>query len=135
MTDSRLHSVVACGAPAHHSFSAAASLGMPEIIVQALRSVTGSTSLSSLSHNLHALSLQGQYQKIKAHMLVINGDTDTLISTQDSVDIAEGAPQATLKLYPNDDHCAMAHYSEWLDEAQRWLQAQLGVNPYSPSQV
>ncbi|OJU86405.1 MAG: hypothetical protein BGN93_05280 [Acinetobacter sp. 39-4] len=87
--------------------------------------MSGSKSLLSLTQNLHELSLFGQYQKIKTPMLVINGDTDTLISTQDSVDIAEGATQAILKLYPNDDHCAMGHYNEWLDESQHWLKAQL----------
>ena len=125
ITDTRLRAVVPCGAPTHHSFTASASFGMPEVIVQALRAVSGSKSLLSLTQNLHELSLFGQYQKIKTPMLVINGDTDTLISTQDSVDIAEGATQAILKLYPNDDHCAMGHYNEWLDESQHWLKAQL----------
>lgn len=126
ITDTRLRAVVACGAPTHHSFTASGSFGIPEVIVQALRSVTGSKSLFSLTKNLHSFSLLGQYHKIKAPMLVINGDTDTLVSTQDSVDIAEGATQAILKLYPNDDHCAMGHYKEWLDESQRWLKVQLG---------
>ncbi|MDE2419648.1 MAG: alpha/beta hydrolase [Gammaproteobacteria bacterium] len=127
ITDTRLRGVVACGAPAHHTFGPASSLGMPEVIVQALRSVTGSKSLISLTKNLHNFSLLGQYQKIQMPMLVINGDNDTLVSKQDSVDIAEGATQATLKLYPNDDHCAMGHYNEWLDESQRWLEIQLGA--------
>ena len=74
---------------------------------------------------LQALSLQGLYRQIRIPLLVINGDRDTLLSTQDSVDLAEGAPQATLKLYPQDDHCAMGHYREWLDLSQAWLKEHL----------
>lgn len=54
-------------------------------------------------------------------LLVINGDNDTLLSTQYSVDLAESAQQVELVLYANDDHCAMEHYSEWMDLSQEWL--------------
>ena len=53
--------------------------------------------------------------------IVINGDNDTLLSTQDSVDLATEAPLGELKLYPNDDHCAMGHYHEWLALSQTWM--------------
>lgn len=120
-TSSRLRCVVANGAPTHRSFQMAASLGMPEIIVRALSNTTGASSLMDLGQKLRGLSLRDRYQEIKMPLLVINGDTDTLISTQDSVDLAAGAQQATLVLYPDDDHCAMGHYSEWMDMSQEWL--------------
>ncbi|MCG8917705.1 alpha/beta hydrolase [Actinokineospora sp. PR83] len=127
-TDPRLRCVVSCGAPTHNSFQAGGSLGIPEIITQALRGTTHATSLLHLTRKLRELSLREMYRKIHIPLLVINGDHDTLLSTQDSVELAEHAHNATLKLYPDDDHCAMRHYHEWLDESQRWLHDHLGRN-------
>jgi esterase FrsA len=121
----RLRCAVACGAPTHHSFKVKGTIGIPDVIIRALLNVTGARTLPSLGMKLQALSLQGLYRQIRIPLLVINGERDTLLSTQDSVDLAEGAPQATLKLYPDDDHCAMGHYREWLDLSQAWLKEHL----------
>lgn len=124
-TSPKLRCAVACGAPTHHSFQIGNTIGIPDIIVQALRYTTGATSLHDLMQKLRALSLRKLYAQIKIPLLVINGDKDTLLSTRDSVELAEQAQQGTLKLYPNDDHCAMAHYTEWLDLSQEWMQQRL----------
>lgn len=116
-----LRCVVACGAPTHRSFMPHSTIGIPDIIIQALRTTTGATTLMGLGLKLKALSLRHRYGQIQVPLLVINGDRDTLLSTQDSVDLAAGAVNATLKLYPHDDHCAMAHYQEWLDLSQAWM--------------
>lgn len=121
----RLRCAVACGAPTHHSFKVKGTIGIPDIIIRALLNTTGARTLPSLGMKLQALSLQSLYRQIRIPLLVINGDHDTLLSTQDSVDLAAGAPQATLKLYPQDDHCAMGHYREWLDLSQAWLKEHL----------
>lgn len=85
---------------------------------------------------MRALSIKDLYSHITIPLLVINGDRDTLLSTQDSVDIADAAPHATLLLYPDDDHCAMRHYREWLDHSQHWLRTTLttdvGPQPGNP---
>ena len=70
---------------------------------------------------LKALSIRDRYPDITIPLLVINGDHDTLMSTQDSVDLADAAANASLLLYPDDDHCAMGHYRQWLDYSQHWL--------------
>lgn len=62
---------------------------------------------------------------IKIPLLAINGEHDTLLSTQDTVDLADTAPNATLLLYPDDDHCAMGHYRQWLDHSQDRLRKHL----------
>ena len=121
--DHRLACAVACGAPTHRSFRP--KLGLPEIIIDALAQVTGATTPVGLLRRLRALSLRGRYGEITQPLLVINGDRDTLLSTRDSVDLAAGAAEAELRLYPGDDHCAMGHYRQWLDESQRWLAAHL----------
>lgn len=121
----RLRCAVACGAPTHHSFKVKGTIGIPDVIIQALLNVTGARTLPGLGMQLQALSLQGLYRQIRIPLLVINGERDTLLSTQDSIDLAAGAPQATLKLYPDDDHCAMGHYREWLDLSQAWLKEHL----------
>ncbi|MEH3055153.1 MAG: alpha/beta hydrolase [Patulibacter minatonensis] len=121
--DPRLACAVACGAPTDRSF--APKLGLPEIILEALAEVTGATSPISLLRRLRALSLRGRYDQIRQPLLVINGDDDTLLSTRDSIALAEGAPRGELLLYPDDDHCAMGHYREWMDASQDWLAAQL----------
>lgn len=120
-----LQCAVACGAPTHHSFKFKNTIGIPDIIIRALLNTTGARTLPSLGMKLKALSLDGLYRQIRIPLLVINGDNDTLLSTQDSVDLAAGARQATLKLYPQDDHCAMGHYREWLDLSQAWLKEHL----------
>lgn len=124
-TNPHLRCAVACGAPTHHSFQIKGAIGMPDIIIKALLNTTGAKTLMSLGLKLQALSLHHFYGQIKIPLLVINGDRDTLLSTQDSIDLASGAQQGALKLYPNDDHCAMAHYREWLDLSQAWLRQQL----------
>lgn len=121
----RLRCAVACGAPTHHSFKVKGTIGIPDVIIRALLNVTGARTLPGLGMQLQALSLQGLYRQIRIPLLVINGERDTLLSTQDSIDLAAGAPQATLKLYPDDDHCAMGHYREWLDLSQAWLKEHL----------
>lgn len=121
----QLRCAVACGAPTHHSFKIKNTIGIPDIIIRALLNTTGVSTLPSLGMKLQALSLHGLYRQIRIPLLVINGDNDTLLSTQDSVDLAAGAPQGTLKLYPQDDHCAMGHYREWLDLSQAWLKERL----------
>ena len=121
----RLRCVVACGAPTHHSFQATSSVGIPDIIVGALLKTTQARNFHQLSKQLQALSLRDTYSKISTPLLVINGENDTLLSTQDSIELAAGAANATLVLYPGDDHCAMGHYREWLDLSQAWLQNHL----------
>lgn len=124
-SNQRLKCVVACGAPTHHSFQIGNTIGIPDIIVKALQHTTGATSLHGLMHKLRAMSLRTLYRQIKCPLLVINGDNDTLLSTQDSVDLASQAQQGTLKLYLGDDHCAMGHYREWLDLSQSWMRTHL----------
>lgn len=121
--DRRLACAVACGAPTDHSFRP--TLGLPEVIIDALAHVTGATNPISLLRRLRALSLRDRYAQITQPLLVINGDNDTLLSTQDSIDLAAGAAHADLTLYADDDHCAMGHYREWLDASQAWLTARL----------
>ncbi|OLT34997.1 hypothetical protein BJF84_27825 [Rhodococcus sp. CUA-806] len=126
-TDSRLSCAIACGAPTHRSFNGGA-LGTPQIILGALADTLGATNPVNLRGKLRALSIKDLYHQIAIPLLVINGDTDTLMDTQDSVDLAAAAPQGTVLLYPDDDHCAMGHYREWLDHSQQWLVHQLGAH-------
>ncbi len=121
-----LRCAVSCGAPTHHSFSSTGSVGIPEIILHALANVTGAGNPLSLSRRLRSLSLRDRYGDIAVPLLVINGDNDTLLSSRDSIELAERAPLGELVLYPDDDHCAMGHYEEWLDLCQRWLSQNFG---------
>ncbi|MFD5177158.1 alpha/beta hydrolase family protein [Nocardia sp. NPDC058379] len=123
----RLSVAVANGAPAHRSFTAAAALGLPEIMVSTLREATGSASLREMAGKLRELSIAHLYGHIDIPILVINGADDTLLSTQDSVDIAIGAPRAQLVLYADDDHCAMGHSEEWSALSVRFLREHLVV--------
>lgn len=118
---SRLRCAVACGPPTHRTFGPAGSFGIPQVITDALAHVTGARHPLDLARRLRALSLRDRYATIPIPLLVINGDSDTLVSTQDSIDLAQGAPQGELVLYPDDDHCAMGHYDEWLGLTQQWL--------------
>ena len=121
----RLKVAVSNGALTHRSFGALASFGTPEIIVSTLRNTTGATSMADMSRKLAKLSLAQHYRNIGIPLLVINGSHDTLISTQDSIDLAIGAPQAQLVLYDGDDHCAMGHAEEWSELSTRFLREHL----------
>lgn len=118
-----LKAVVACGAPTHLSFKP--GLGTPEIFADALAKVTGTSTTMGLLRALRALSIRDLYSQIAIPLLVINGERDTLLSTQDSIDLATAAPQGLLKLYPDDDHCAMGHYAEWGALSHAWLAGHL----------
>lgn len=126
-TSSALKAVVSCGAPTHHSLGL--KLGMPEIILHAMAEVVGASNPIALLRAVRRLDLAELYARIRVPLLVINGDNDTLLSTQDSIDLANAAPHGELQLYPDDDHCAMGHYQEWLELSQRWLVEQLGAEP------
>lgn len=128
-TNRRLQCAVSCGAPTHHSFQPLRSIGIPEVIVHAIAEVTGASNPIALTKGLRALSLRDRYADIPIPLLVINGDNDTLLGTRDSAELADGAPQGELKLYSDDDHCAMGHYQEWLELTQRWLGERLGADP------
>ncbi|OBA85934.1 hypothetical protein A5662_03655 [Mycobacteriaceae bacterium 1482268.1] len=119
-SDDRLTCAVACGAPTHHSFNGGV-LGTPEIIIGALSFTLGATNPIFLIRALKALAIRDRYPHITIPLLAINGDHDTLMSTQDTIDLAEQAPKGELLLYPDDDHCAMRHYRQWLDYSHGWL--------------
>lgn len=131
----RLTCAVACGAPTHRTFLPGNAVGLPQVILEALKAVTGSRALLTMSHRLRALSLRRRYGDARVPLLVVNGDHDTLLSTQDSVDLAAQAPGATLLLYPDDDHCAMGHYRDWLDASQQWLVRHLAPSDDAPVPV
>jgi len=121
----RLKVAVSNGALTHRSFGALASFGTPEIIVSTLRNTTSATSMADMSRKLAKFSLAQHYRKIQIPLLVINGSRDTLISTQDSIELAIGAPHAQLVLYDGDDHCAMGHAKEWSELSTRFLRGHL----------
>ncbi len=74
---------------------------------------------------MHPASVaNGLWRRIEIPLLVINGDRDTLLGTKDSVLLATRAPRGLLKLYEDDDHCAMGHCREWLDLTFAWLRSQ-----------
>ena len=125
-TNGRPACAIACGAPTHRSFHGGA-LGTPQIILHALANTVGAAHPFDLMGKLKALSIRDRYPDITIPLLVINGEHDTLMSTQDSSDLADAAPHATLLLYPDDDHCAMGHYRQWLDYSQHWLLERLAV--------
>jgi esterase FrsA len=126
--NTRLSCAVACGTPVHYAFGLANSLGTPEIIASVLKKVTGASSLAAMGSRLGELSFvkNDLFRRIDIPLLVINGDNDTLLGTRDSVVLATRVPKALLKLYEDDDHCAMGHYREWLDLAFEWLHMQFG---------
>ncbi len=117
----RLRAVVANGAPTHHTFELSGTLGVPEIMVWTLSNATHARGNLDLMRKLRALSLKNHYSRITAPLFVINGDTDTLVSTQDSIDLATHAPNAVLKLYPGDDHCAMSNAPDWFEKSMQFL--------------
>jgi esterase FrsA len=122
----RLCCAVACGAPLHYAFGVANSLGTPQIIVDVLKKVTGAGSIGEMGSRLGELSFvkNDLFKDIDIPLLVINGDNDTLLGTRDSMVLAMKVPKALLKIYENDDHCAMGHYREWLDLTFEWLSTQ-----------
>lgn len=125
--DGRIKAAVANGGLYHRAFQMAGSLGMPEIMIFTLLQTTGATNLIDLSTRMRALSLRDRFQEMTTPVLVLNGAEDTLVPTQDSVDLAMNAPGAFLKLYPNDDHCAMAHYDAATSLSLTWLRDQLNA--------
>ncbi|BBZ68070.1 hypothetical protein MINS_34990 [Mycolicibacterium insubricum] len=112
--DPRLKVAVANGAPTNRSFGPAASFGLPEIMVSTLSNAAGATSMADTLKKLGAMPIADYYARIPIPLLVINGADDTLVSTQDSIDIAIGAPHGELVLYDGDDHCAMGHGDDWI---------------------
>ncbi|MFF2551198.1 alpha/beta hydrolase family protein [Nocardia sp. NPDC058058] len=111
--DPRLTVAVSNGPLSHHSFGARNSIGMPEIMISTLSATLGASGTLDLTRKLAKLSLAQLYRRIDCPLLVINGERDTLASTQDSIDIAVGAPNAQLVLYAEDDHCAMGNAEHW----------------------
>ena len=125
--DPRLKVAVANGAPSHRSFGPLNSVGMPEIMVSTFRDTTAAKSMPELRRKMSKLSLAEHYRDIGIPLLVINGAHDTLVSTQDSIDIAIGAPRAQLVLYEGDDHCAMGHAEQWSELSMRFVHDHLGA--------
>lgn len=117
---------VACGAPLHHAFNLPNAIGMPEVFVSALKKVMGAKNLYSMRRALSTLSFERNdlFRKIKIPLLIINGENDTLTGTRDSILLNMKVPNSFLKLYKDDDHCAMENYDEWLELTFDWLNMQ-----------
>lgn len=122
--DPRISKAVACGAPLEKTFKPAGSLGVPEIIISVLMKITGTSDPMSLRKSLAEMSFEkgDLYSRIKCPLLVINGDNDTLCGTEDSIVLNAKVPTSLLKLFADDDHCAMGHYDEWLELTVDWIQ-------------
>jgi esterase FrsA len=121
----RLKAAVANGALTDHSFGGFSSIGMPEIVISAMRRTLGATSMPDLSRKLGTFSLANRYRDMRIPLLVVNGAHDTLADTQDSIDLAIGAPYGQLVLYADDDHCAMGHAEQWSELSTRFLREHL----------
>lgn len=121
-----LHCAVTSGPPVEYAFKTSNSLGLPAIMVSVMKYVTGAKGISDLIAKLKPLSFAGGdlYTKVKIPLLIINGDTDTLVGTRDSIELNRRIPSSLLKLYENDDHCAMGHYNEWMDLTFDWIRMQ-----------
>ena len=128
--DKRITAVVSNGGPYHRSFSPKATFGMPAIILDTMAKTVNAKHKLDLGKKLHDLSIRHRYKQITQPLLAINGDRDTLLSTQDTIDLARETG-GTLLLYPGDDHCAMAHYVVWQKRMSEWLKTQLQT-PNSP---
>ncbi|AFU01971.1 alpha/beta hydrolase family protein [Nocardia brasiliensis] len=125
--DARVRCVVCSGAPAHRAFGPAGAFGVPEPVLRAMGVALGARTLRRIGAELATLSLRRWYADIGIPMLVIGGDCDKVVDSGDARELAAAVPNATLRLYPGDDHCAPAHFVEWLDMALHWLTAHLGV--------
>ncbi len=125
-----LNCAVVCGAPLHYAFKFGNAIGMPEIFVSALKKVLGAKSLHALRRATGALSFEKNdlYRKITIPVLIINGENDTLTGTRDSIELNMKVPTSFLKLYKDDDHCAMGNYEDWLDLTFDWLNMQFARN-------
>lgn len=129
ITDNRLKAVVVNGAPLRRSLRPSSAFGMPQIIVDAPSRAVGANALN-LSTKLSALApSMEELRSIPCPELAINGDTDTLLDTRDTIELAELAPNSLLKLYQDDDHCAMSHVREWIDLSIGWMQKHLVTEP------
>ncbi|KAE8381796.1 Alpha/Beta hydrolase protein [Aspergillus bertholletiae] len=122
IADKRLKAVVINGAPLARSLSPRGSFGMPEIIVRSLFNVVGADGIQALMMSLHSLHpCQADIERIHCPVLAINGERDTLVSTQDTIDLANWVPRSELMLFPDDDHCAIGHIREWQEHSSEWL--------------
>lgn len=117
----RLVAAVANGAPTHRTFGLAGTVGVPEIMVWTLAHATQARGTLDLMRKLRALSLRDYYARITAPLFVINGDSDTLVAAQDSIELATYAANAVLKLYPGDDHCAMGNAPDWFEKSVQFF--------------
>lgn len=126
IADKRLKAVVINGAPLARSLGPSGSFGMPEIVVRTLFRVVGARTLLDLKKSLHGITpSRADVESIDCNVLAVNGENDTLISTQDTIDLATWAPNSELLLYPDDDHCAMGHIRECLEYGSQWLDKNL----------
>lgn len=133
LRDSRLKAVVSNGGLYDRAFAPTASFGMPEIMTWTLQNTTGAANPVELGRKLGSLSLRDRLGDITIPILAVNGDSDTLVPTQDTIDLAAAAPLGELTLYPGDDHCAMGHYDQTMPDATRWLAQHLGASRQAPS--
>ena len=126
--DNRIKASVVNGAPLLFDKAGA----RPEVIIKAMKKVLGAHSIISLVKALKSLSFNQNngdiFNKINIPMMVINGDKDTLIPTSDSVTLSKKVKGAELKLYENDDHCAIGHYEEMICFSVDWIEKTLSKN-------
>ncbi|QIS18944.1 alpha/beta hydrolase [Nocardia terpenica] len=120
-TNRLLRCAVVSGAPTDRSFGPAAMLGVPEVVVEAMRNALGARTIRDLGTQLRRFSLRGLYRLITIPLLVVNGDADEVVSVRDSRDLAAAAPRAQLRLYLGDGHCAVGNFADWTAAAERWM--------------
>lgn len=121
-----LHCAVTSGPPVKYAFEISNSFGLPSIMISVMKYVLGAKGIFDLITKLKPLSFKKDnlYKDIKIPFLIINGDNDTLVGTRDSIELNRKIPTSLLKLYEDDDHCAMGHYHEWIDLAFKWIHMQ-----------
>lgn len=124
--DRRVGCVVAVAPPTHRAFGPGGALGVPAILLRTMAHATGARGPWALGRVLRSLSLRKLYRRLTVPLLVIDGTADTVVDVRDCRELAAGAALGRLLLYDGDDHCAIGHFTEWLDVAVSWISAELG---------
>jgi esterase FrsA len=132
----RLACVVSDGPPLRHSFAPLSAYGKPQIIMEAMRHVTGTRTPLGLALASRALAAAlVPYEQIAVPLLVVNGDNDSLCDVRDSIELAGGAPRGLLKLYPGAEHCSMLRRAEATELQLDWIRSHLRPGAVATSHV
>ncbi len=125
--DSRIRFSLCNGTPLAHTFNPFRGFGLNPVLSLAITKIFQVPHPFYLFGTLRQLTRKAQklMSKPSGPLLAINGDSDSIVDPQDTIDLGKASENHHLMMIPHDDHCALFHFPRMISIIVGWSKRNL----------